>query len=346
LVRDDGPFFTVLLPAPSHFPDSAHRLELEWRNARRRLGRGDRADIGEPPSADDVPWSEGELAVVDALLAAVHHDHGAAIAVVHAYRGGTHLELVDGPIHAATVTEGPLPRLAPIIESRQGALPHLVVEIDGTGADIVAFDGGGLVDDSAVAGERARVHRGNPGGWVQRRSRQRREHAEEHDVSDVAAVVTDLARRTEPALIATSGDGRAVSALVDRLDGRWRERVVELPAGEPGDVADEIVRRLADLVAGDIARLSNRLADAMATGKGCTGTDATLDALAAGQVAMLFVHDDRRDEDTTERPIAGFGAGVRVPDLAVALALRTGTDVVVVPQLAQLDGPLGGLLRW
>jgi len=340
LLRDDGPFFTVLLPAPSHYPDAAHRLDIEWKNVRRRL-----ADPSDR-STDGVRWVDGELAVIDTLMATVPHDHGAAIAVVHAHGGGTHLEFIDEPVHGATVTEGPLPRLAPIIESRQRALPHLVVECDRTGADITAFDGGDVIGGDTVLGETLHVHRGRPGGWSQRRFQQRAENTWEHNADDVAAAIADLAGRIDPELIAIAGDQRAASLIVGALTPPWRERVVEIGAGDPEGVADAVVRHLSDLVATDIVRLSERLAESIAVDRGCTGTEATLDALAAGRVSTLYVHDDRGERDTTRRPIAGFQAGVRVPDLAIALALRSGTDVVVVPRLALLDGPLGGLLRW
>jgi Bacterial archaeo-eukaryotic release factor family 2 len=349
LLRDDGPFFTVLLPAPSQYPDAAHRLDVEWRNVRRRLVR-DEPDEDAPADRDrsweHVRWGDDELAVIDALMSTVPHDHGAAIAVLHAHRGATHLEFIDEPVHEATVDMGPLPRLAPIIESRQRALPHLVVETDLAGASITAFDGGDVVGSDAALGDTLHVHRGRPGGWSQRRSRQRAENTWEHDAHDVADAITDLAGRIDPELIAVAGDHRVISMIVGSLDRSWRERVVETSAGDVDSIAAEVVRRLSDLVASDIVRRSERLAEAIAAGRGCTGTDVTFDALAAGRVSMLLVHDDRREHDVTARPIAGFEAGVRVPDLAIALALRSGTDVVVVPRLAVLDGPLGGLLRW
>jgi hypothetical protein len=57
LIESDGPFLTIVIPAPSRFEDSAHRFDVEWRNARRELSH---------------EWDDEELGALDEQIAALH----------------------------------------------------------------------------------------------------------------------------------------------------------------------------------------------------------------------------------------------------------------------------------
>lgn len=323
-------FFTVALPAPSDQPDSAHRFALEWTNARRQL----------------PDWEEGDLAVADEFIAGVGHDGGAALILAHGRGGPSVVELLDEPIRQPMVHEGPLPRLAPLIEARARVIPHVVVETDRAGASLTAFDGGTVLGTEAVDGDTEHIHRGHPGGWSQRRFQQRAENTWERNAHDVADAVAGLARKVDARLIAVSGDVRAQTFVLDALPADMSDRAVKIEAGSPAGIAEEVVRLLSDQVAVHVVALADELRTGLANGQATTNPEATMGALVEGRVDTLLVHDDGTPEPVLVGDQAGFPAGARVVDAAIAAALRTDAAIVVVPRLAVLDGPVAALLRW
>lgn len=331
LVDSSGRFLTIAIPTPSGFDDAAHRFDVEWRNARRRVSDA---------------WSADELAALDETVAALPHDVGAALVVVHAEGGATLVEFLEEPVHEAVTHEGPVPRLAPLIESRQRAIPHVVVETDRAGADFTAFDGGTVLATDSVDGETLHIHRGHPGGWSQRRFQQRAENTWERNGHAVGEAVADLAHRVDAQLIAVAGDVRAQGFVLEALPADLADRAVKIEAGSPDGVADEVVRLMADLAASRVTDLAERFRTARAAGRGAAGVDDVLTALAEGRVDTLLVHDDGADEPVIA-PGSPLGPeGARVVDAAIVGAIRTEAEVVVVPRLAVLDGPVAAILRW
>ncbi|HUU42746.1 MAG TPA: Vms1/Ankzf1 family peptidyl-tRNA hydrolase [Planctomycetota bacterium] len=323
-------FFTVALPAPSQSEDSAHRFEVEWANARRDLSDG---------------WDADELATVDALMETLPHDGGEAVLLVHPRGGSTLVEFLDEPVRHRVVHEGPCPRLAPLIEARQRALPHVMVQTDRAGADLAAFDGGTVLATESVDGDTVHIHRGHAGGWSQRRFQQRAENTWERNGNDVADAVASLARTVDAQLVAVAGDVRAQGFVLDALPPDIAERAVKIDAGSPEGIADEVVRLLSDRVASDIVSLAEQVRTELANDRASVESDATLHALVEGRVDTLLAHDDGSTGPTV-RSGQGFPDGARTVDAAIAAALRTDAQVVIVPALAVLDGPIAALLRW
>ena len=187
-------FVTMTIPAPSNLDHAQNRFEVEWRNARRQLS--DR-------------WTHDEMARLDDVIAGLRHHDAAAVVVVHARGGATFVELLDEPVSATTVHEGPLPRWATVLESRQRVVPHVVVETDRAGADLTGFVGSVVLASETVDGETLHIHRGAPGGWSQRRFQQRAENIWENNARDVADAVATMARDVRAELVAIAGDVRA-----------------------------------------------------------------------------------------------------------------------------------------
>lgn len=331
LVESAGRFLTIVIPTPSGLDDAAHRFEVEWRNARRRVSDA---------------WEPAELDALDQAIAGLPHDGGASLVVVHGEQGATLVEFLDEPVHEAVTHEGPVPRLAPLIESRQRAIPHVVVETDRAGADFTAFDGGAVLATDSVDGETLHIHRGHPGGWSQRRFQQRAENTWERNGHAVGEAVAALAHRVDAQLIAVAGDVRAQGFLLEALPADLVDRAVKVEAGSPDGVADEVVRLMSDLAASRITDLAERFRTAHAGGRGATGADEVLAALAEGRVDTLLVHDDGSDEPVLDAKSPLGPAGARVVDAAIVGAVRTEAEVVVVPRLAVLDGPVAAILRW
>lgn len=317
LLDAEGPFLTMLVPAPSHHADAADRLAIRAKNALR--------DVSDT-------WDTDEL---EAELSALPHDGGAAVIVLRAADGTTHVEFTDDPVEATTF-EGPRPRLASLIESRQRTVAHVVVEADKAGATLMAFDGGEILASEIVEGDTDIIHRGHPGGWSQRRFQQRAENTWEENADDVAESTNELAERVDARLVAVAGPTRARTMVVAALNELVKNDAYQVESIEAGDVdgiAAEVTRLTADVAASDAKEAIERARESMATADDFDGD--VLAALRAGRVDTLLVHDDG---DTT--------ADDRHVDTCIAAALESGASIIVVPNVAALNDGVAAILRW
>lgn len=320
LIDADGPFLTVLLPAPSQHSDAADRFSVRCKNALKQV------------SSD---WPTDDLDSFEQELAALPHNAGASVIVVHAAGGPTHVEFIDDAVEPS-VFEGPLPRLAPLIESRQRTIAHVVVDADKAGASISAFDGGRVLDSEIVEGDTEHIHRGHAGGWSQRRFQQRAENTWDENADDIAEAANDLARSVDARLVAVAGPARARSMVVESIEDLVRNHEYSVESIEQGDIdgiADAVTRLTADVAASDAVEAIRAAKESMATADDFDGD--VLAALEAGRVATLIVHDDA-DTTSNDRHI----------DRCIARALATGADIVVVPSVAVLDDGVAVVLRW
>ncbi len=328
LTTESDWYVTFAVPAPSNLDNARDRFELEWRNARRQLSD---------------KWDEEELAELDRLIAGLDHGNGAAMVVAHARHGSTLVEALDEPIVETTVDEGPLPRLATVIEGRQRTIPHVVVAADRAGADLTAFDGGDVTATASVEGSTVHIHRGHPGGWSQRRFQQRAENTWENNAREVADAVAVLARRVDAELIAVAGDVRAQTFILDLLPPDVAHLAVKITAGSPTGIADEVVRLLSSIVAERITATAELVRSRLADGTAAVDTSDIVGALREGRVETLLVHDDRAVGDESD---PAWPDGTRLVDRAIAAALATDAEILVVPRLAMMEGPLAAVLRW
>ena len=332
LVDAPGPFVTVAIPTPSGLDDAQHRLEIRWKNARRQLEAS-------RLSSDDV-------AELDDFVAGLPHDGGAAFVLFRAADGTTFAEFLDEPVEELVVAESQLPRLALVVEARQRAIAHLVVEIDRAGADIHVFDGGSVLESGQVEGDTEHIHRGHPGGWSQRRFQQRAENTWERNAGDVADQIVEMAQQYAAEMILIAGDSRAQHLVLEALPERERGHAVLIEAGSPDGVAGEIVRLLSDHVARRVVELIGQVEQRVGAGTASTDAEDILSGLAEGRVEHLLVHDDGSDDDVTSETVSAIPAGARVVDVAIAAALRSDADVTVIPRVAMLNGPIAALYRW
>lgn len=321
-------FATITIPTPSNLDDARARFELEWRNARRQL-------------SDD--WDDDELERLDELVGDLRHGDSASLVIVHARHGSTLIEALDEPVSATTVHEGPLPRLATVIEARQRVIAHVVVEADRAGADLTAFDGGTVLATESVEGATVHIHRGHAGGWSQRRFQQRAENTWEDNARQVADAVATLARKVDAQLVAVAGDIRAQMFILESLPTDIADIAVRIDAGSPAGIADEVVRLVSTIVADRVTAAADRVRAGLANDIASIDTNTIVDALRQGRVDTLLVHDDAT---------SGHGAdptwldGARLVDRAIVAALATDAEILVVPHLAMMDGPLAATLRW
>ena len=361
LVARPGPFLTSYLAFEPATEARAHEIDLRWRAQRRQLAA---------TGAD-----QDRLAVFDGVLARAQRGD-AGLAVVAPRTGDPLVErLVSPPLEGAAW--GPVPVLRPLIALRQRHVAHAVALVDRTGADLRAWRAGEVPADAletTVTGDDAPVRKVAPGGWSQRRFQQRAEDSWLHNMGQVAAELVALTDRVRAPVVAIGGDERAVGLLVDALPPVVRQRVHRIPVTRAADgsgsrldeeVATELDRWTADRVRAVLALH----AEESGQGDRATGGAArTLEALREARVAVLLVAeggptDDQRDvwvgatadqvatspgdlmtlDDTRTAPLL---------DAAVAAALTSGADVVVVPRgddgapPPTLRDGVGALLRW
>ncbi len=320
LVERDGPFLTAVIPTRSDVADAAERLRVQTNNTLR-----------------DAPdeWRRDAIEM-GAEVAELRHGDGAALIAIRSMGGPTFYEFIEDAVHRASMSIGPLPRLAPLLEARQRTIAHVVVETDLAGADITAFDGGDVVAQEQVEGDTEYIHRGHPGGWSQRRFQQRAENTWDENARDVADSVVSVANSVAARIVFVTGPTRAKSMLVTLL-GERHLPVHAVESGDPDGIADEIVRYVADVHASDTKALLDEAKERIEHRADSAGH--VQSALSKGRVRTLLVADAGDEADAADP------AG-RLVDRCIAAALTTDADVRVVPNVALLDKGVAAILRW
>lgn len=354
LFASDGPFVTVYLDARSDQPQAQQQLLARWKTVRSQL------------SAEGA--TDDDLAAIDEVLGERTHVGGDTFAAVAA--GGRCLlarHLPEPPSSDAGYL-GLLPRAGTLLESAQTLLPHLVVLVDRTGADVYGFTADGAPVEEEVQGERQGpvVSRTPPGGWSQRRFQQRAINAWEENAQEVADEVTSLAKEVGARLVVVGGDVHAVRLLRENLHDEIGQ-VVELEGASrhPGSDVDheaEGVKRLVDtVVAADTTAILREFREEKGQhDRFADGPARVFEALQSATVETLLVHDDPADGRTAwfgpEAPHLALdrtdleSMGVEHPhearliDVALKAAVQTSADVRVVPSATVTDG-LGAILR-
>lgn len=349
LITCAGPVASVVLSAPSALADAAKRFEATWQRARKQL-----SGAGMDPS---------ELERLDRTASALHHGEGSSVVLIQCPGAETFVEFLDDDVSEDLVALDTLPRLGALLESRQRSVPHVIVIADRAGADILAIDAGSLVRSLDVEGETEFIHRGQPGGWSQRRFQQRAENLWESNAAQTADVVAKVARDTHARLIAVAGDVRAVGFLHEHLPRDIAALTHDLTGQSDERIATETVRATADLVARDTRAIIEAHRDACGTGRGADGAPQTTEALAMGRVDTLLIHDDPRDDrramvdlagtwcsarvgDTTGLPPEAEATEARLVDIAIRSALRSDAKVRFVPRHGGPAEGIGAILRW
>lgn len=341
LIDGSGTVASVYMRSPSAHADADHRYETRWKNARRSL-----ADQGAPA---DV------LEALDAVVAGTEHGEAAAFAIFGG-RTGTLVERLNDDLRRDTTAVDSLPRLIPVLSSRQGTVPHVMVVTDRIGADIIGVTAGNVAERREVDGDTEHIHRGRFGGWSHRRFQQRAENTWESNAKLVAEEVCEVAHKIGARVVTVAGDDRASHLLYERLDTSTHAIAKLLDVGSADEIAAATVRAVADVVASDTADVLRYFADRTASRGSVNGVAGTLNALSVGRVATLLVHEDPDDERRAWFAPGGSPtcanhrsdqASVegRLVDVAVRSALLTHAEIRVVPTTTIEDG-MGAILRW
>jgi hypothetical protein len=357
IVGEPGEFLSVLLTTDPSVQNAGPRSGLKWKTLRSEL--------------EERGIAEVILAAVDPFVPEAHL-HGPQLEVVVSSTGARHVEHGGDPNGATERDEGRwgwAPWVFPALSWRQATVPHLVVLIDRSGADLFAFrrEGPAMHEEVDPPGEP--LTRSKPGGWSQRRYQQRAENSWEKGAGDVAKELVRLIERFEPRIVVVAGDVRAVQFLREALPKEMVDlvRVVsgERPNldGSGGIPQDEVDRLVAEVVQGDTDELLARFEEELGQGDlAAEGPHEVVEALEKAQVDVLLIRDAPDDERTiwtgpepvhigmAREQVEAMGVDdpheVRIRDAAVRAAIGTAARIRLLPDRRGPREGIGAILRW
>jgi hypothetical protein len=351
LVKRPGPFATVILCTQSEIDNAAQRSQQRWKALQ--------DDLAEQGAPDEVVAAIAPL-VTDA------HLEGDGLAVVVPAGGQPHVEHLPDAPSRDVARWGPLPLLAPLLDSHQRSVPYVLVLIDRLGADLhgVARTTGDV--EVVVEGDDHPIQRSKPGGWSQRRYQERVQNTWEQNADKVAAAVVRLVERLDARLVMVAGDVRATQLLRDSLPEHVGELVRELDGSRGRDgseaITDAEVRTCTATVVAEEARhvLAKFKEERGQHDRAASGLQATLAALSEARVAVLLVPENLDDTTlwfgsdpvpvaTSRRALIDLGGQDPqegpATDVLIRAALGTGATARLVPSRA-LPEQVGAILRW
>ncbi len=243
---------------------------------------------------------------------------------------------------------------------------YAAVVTDANTARIFVFGLGQTIDIEEIKGKK--VHRVKVGGWSQARYQRRVGNAHHQHVKEVVERLQEIVRDERIGRVIVAGDPvitglierelpQALAALVEtmRLDVHASEQEVlkatleKLQQEESSATAEKVTRMF------EAAR---------ARGLAVVGSDATLEALANGQVDELLISGSLDQIDSGEQEIEAILAPeipdssggtdseeprrVSLPDLLITKAKQSGATVTIVEDAALLESVegVGAFLRW
>jgi peptide chain release factor subunit 1 len=252
----------------------------------------------------------------------------------------------EAPLEHSEVFVGPGPHLYPLAAVADRYRRHAAVVLDTHTARIFVFGLGEVTAENAIESES--IAKTDAGGWSQARYQRHVEEFQKHHVRDVAEALERLVREEGVDRIVVAANDVARPFLRAELSKEVAARVVEVDELDVHSPRDQILRRSLEAAreqdARDDAERVRRVLDAYrAGGLGVVGVDATLSALANGQVHELLIGADP----------AGLRArdgrqGAEVADDLVAKARQTDARVTFIEDARLLAdaGGVGGLLRF
>ncbi|MGW5054021.1 baeRF2 domain-containing protein [Actinokineospora sp. NPDC004072] len=341
LVREPGPFATVLLDASHDTEDAIDLARQRWRAAAAGL-----ADAG----ADEEAIAHLERAWTEAAP-----PQGRAGRLMVADRTGVRFDQVlPAPPDQPQSRYGALPYLLPALAAGQ-APPHVVLVVDSTGMDYRVVTPDGTTEDT-VHGEDHPVHKIPGGGWSHLSMQRRVEETIRKTMRTAAEAAVDVARGAGARLVAVAGEVQSRAALCAELPESLHP--VELDAGSRAAGADErkleaeVARALAEIDAADhLADLDHFRSQ---TGvRSVDGLPDVVAALAAGNAELLLMRPDIEGTAWTtpgSPELIGLGSPepgqveCRLDECLPAAALAVAARVRVVgPEIDLRDGV--GVLR-
>ncbi|HET9631127.1 MAG TPA: Vms1/Ankzf1 family peptidyl-tRNA hydrolase, partial [Terrabacter sp.] len=265
----------------------------------------------------------------------------------------------------------PVPSLLPAIRALASAVPHVVVRVDHTGADIEVNGGiSGPEEELEVQGDHDVLHKFKGGGWSQRRFEERVQDSWEHNAATVARRLDRIVRRYRPEVVVVMGDERAMAFLEQHASEELTSVLVRSDVGGRAEGTDEEKERqavesvLAATRAQAEADLVARFEEQTGRAEAATeGLAPVVEVLQRAQAEELILVEGRQHDDRLwvgegrlqlglsreDAEMTGSEQPVQVPaDTALvwaAVCSRAAVTLVDRAQLNPADG-VGAVLRW
>jgi hypothetical protein len=356
-VTGKGPYTTVHLDVTRAGASSPHDIEVRWQNVRDEL-------------ASRATPKDLLAAVADVVLEPTGRpgEHGRSVV---AGPDGIVLDRVlpHAPLRSSC-HHGLVAHLMPLVRAMDGAVRYALVEVDRAGADVHVVDPlADTQEEHVVEGGHDVLHPVPGGGMSHRRYRSRAHDSWERNAEAVAKDVDRVVAAHQPEVVVVSGDPKALAELTGRLGQPARERLVTVDGGGRSDGVDDA--HFAQRVEDELRKHRQvRMGEALARYEQAAGQDsgaagglaATVDALRAGAVETLLLHDDPSStltlwagEDpmhlgTSREDVEALGATQVEEDRADAVLLRALVaqhgDVELVDTPDVLPGGVGAVLRF
>ncbi|MGP3966331.1 baeRF2 domain-containing protein [Streptomyces sp. 6N223] len=358
-----GPVAGVYLDTSRDIDDPDHAIELRWRHL-----------------SDDLRAQGADDAAVAALASRVGSDravpgpHGQALFATYDGRTVLAEELPEPPAHD-TARVGEVPDALPLAVQHAPDIAYVAVTVGrehaghaghaedpGDAGEIVATFQTGRWPMSRVAPGPVATRRAPAEDWPRAAAR----------IADDAAELVRRAGAEAIVVGASERDAWARGALVNRLPGRLRDRVVPVGAGAASAGRALLEGELAAVLTGRLSEHDRHQTDLFLAQRArhrtaSEGMTAAVAALQRGQAQALLVSRPPRAGDRPMRPLWGgpepthiagsaeelraFGVTVARERPADALLVRaaagTSAELVIVPDTEpHMDDGVGVLLRY
>ncbi len=304
-----GPYVSLFLATRPLLANAEADTFVRWTILRAQL-----ANDGAAPKV---------LEAIDARLALPAPDEAAAIAVLVAADATTIVDYGQEPPRTDIATFDVLPYAAPLLEWNQRRVPHLVVTIDDSGADIVTFGPDRYTRMDSLDGP----------------------------PSALSDAILSLTESTHARLIIVSGKpfvtrrlSTALAAIVP-VDCRV---VAEPDIDGVDELADVTVRHVSDTAARSTVGLLREMRFLAAHQSAVDGVGDTIDALRDRSADVLLIHDNPDDArriwigpEAHDLSLVARSDGdehARLVDAVIRAAIVSETIVHIIPTTGP-DGP-------
>jgi peptide chain release factor subunit 1 len=205
---------------------------------------------------------------------------------------------LGAPIDQHWLSIGDRPHLYPLARVESLYPRYAAVLVDTNSARILVFATGALVAQEEVTG--VKTKRMSQGGWSQARFQRHTENFHVHHAKDVVEALEKIVQREGITEIVIAGDEVIMPLLRDQLPKHLAEKIVDQVRIDRDAPLHEVIKTSLDAMKRVRGMTEREKTDTAigayrAGGLGVVGPEATLDALAKGQVDELLISASVRE---------------------------------------------------
>ena len=295
---------------------------------------------------------------------------------------GNFFEVVqlDVPFPESSFHSGDRPHIFPLARAVYENPRFAVLWADTNKADIYVFGGETRIRsdvdlDSNVASIENDVTSGtSAGGWSQQRFQRRRENFHLQHAKEVVAELEELMKKVEVEHLVICGDEETIlPVLKPELSKPLAEKLIGTVSASQYESPEELYEKTRDVVSIETATSQQKKIDKLndaaksSAGMGTLGVEATLEALANGQVEELIVASnldsidfskkkvkkilkayEPGDDTAPAEAVSAISDAAAIADQLIIRAINTAARITFVKDDSLLanDGGVGSILRF